>query len=85
MNPFEKNILKLKGISYFENVCFEGIEDDVLDFGDLLLKPGEEKLCKRYFEMKNYSSNTVRYKWKDRSDQFDWIKIEPQIGHIPPN
>lgn len=56
LNPFEKSLVKVKGESFFEQVCFEGIQNDTLKFPDILVLPEEKKMAKKYFELKNYSN-----------------------------
>lgn len=68
LNPFERTEVKLKCESYFEKVCFEGIQNDVLKFEDILMKPEDQKLGKMYFEMKNYSHQVIRYDWQELND-----------------
>ena len=87
LNKFEKSKFKIKGQGFFEVVSFDGLEEeeDILNFGDMILKPEITKLGKKTFFLKNHSTSIIRFNWKELPPQFNWISISPNIGHIGPN
>ena len=87
LNRFEKSRFKIKGEGFFEIVSFEGLEkeEDILNFGDMILKPEISKLGKKTFFLKNYSNGVVRFSWRNLPAQYNWISISPDLGHIGPN
>ena len=87
LNPYEFSEINIRGEGFYDDVYFEGLEneDDVLDFGDLMLIPEDGKIAKKHFYIRNNSLKTIRFEWADLDSEFDWIIVKPKIGHVSLN
>jgi hypothetical protein len=77
-NPYEQHKVQLVGEGYAENVTFEGLPNDELNFGDCVV----EKAKSESFQITNNGESPVKFSWNagDKEGFF----FSPSMGHLKP-
>ena len=77
-NPYEQHKVQLVGEGYAENVTFEGLPNDELNFGDCVV----DKAKSETFQICNNGESPVKFAWS--AGDKEGFYFSPSVGHLKP-